>query len=254
MQETYTWKGGGYDNTATTTIAGNVSIDPGATLQNMHIFHVGGNWTNDGDYLANGAMIVFDGSGTQSISASTFNNFIIDKPVGSVAELTGNIVINGDFTVQSGTFDIKTFDCNRSSLGDSFTLAADATFIVGGNNPPFNFASGSLDNASTVIADGTSSQIIFASISVTLSSRNAGAKTLVPRIPSMAILTVKGVSNSGREYADWRRLADGTFHTFLRNFTPEQRSNWLAIQPSRPLTRFTAVTPIMDDVTSIACW
>ena len=173
---------GHLDLESTSTIAGSVTVASGAILHNEGIMHVGGDWNNDGTYMETGSTVIFDGAGTQNISASTFNNLVIDKPVGSVANLTGNAVLNGDFTVMSGTFDIHTYDCNRSVLGGTITLADSATFIVGGNNPPTNFANGSLAVSSTVIANGTIPQIIFGVDFGNLVFRNAGAKTLVSPI------------------------------------------------------------------------
>ena len=154
-----------------------------------------GNWNNNGTYIPTGSSIFFDGSGTQTISASTFNNFNINKPVGTAAILTGNIVLNGDLTVTSGTFDIKTFDCNRSVQGGTLTLADSATFIVGANNSPLNFSNGTLANSSTVIANGTGPQFIFGVTFGNLILRNAGVKTLVSPITVNGDFTIESGSN-----------------------------------------------------------
>jgi len=182
---------GELDNSSSATIAGNVTIATGATFQNTGMLHVGGNWTNNGNYVGLGAHLKFNGSGTQTISATTFNNVVIDKPVGSLAILTGNMVINGDLTVTSGTFDIKTFDCNRSTLGGVLTLADAATFIVGANNAPLNFSEGNLSASSTVIADGTNSQNIYGVDFGNLTFRNGGVKTLVTPITVKGTLTIE---------------------------------------------------------------
>ncbi|MEO6669253.1 MAG: LamG-like jellyroll fold domain-containing protein [Ferruginibacter sp.] len=186
---------GELDNNSTTTIAGNVTIAAGAIFDNHGILHVGGNWTNNGNYSANGTNVFFDGTGTQTISATTFNNIIINKPVGSTAMLTGNIVLNGDLTITSGTFDIKTFDCNRSVQGGTITLADSATFIIGANNSPLNFANGTLATSSTVIANGTGPQFIFGVDFGNIVFRNAGAKTLVAPITVKGDLTIEAGSN-----------------------------------------------------------
>jgi hypothetical protein len=184
------------DNFSTTTISGNVTIDSGATFHNTNgILHIGGNWTNNGSYAANGASIFFDGSGTQNISASTFNNLNINKPVGSTAVLTGNVVINGDLTVISGTLNIKSFTCDRSVPGGTITLADSATFIVGANNAPANFSAGTLANSSTVIADGTGPQAIYGESFGNLVFRNSGAKTLIAPITVNGDLTIESGSN-----------------------------------------------------------
>ncbi|MES2778353.1 MAG: LamG-like jellyroll fold domain-containing protein [Bacteroidota bacterium] len=182
---------GQLDNSSTINILGNVTISSGATLLNNYMLHVGGNWLNNGTYIATGAHIVFNGSGTQTISASTFNNMEVNKPVGSTAELTGNIIINGDLTVHSGTLNIKSFNCDRPVLGGNFTLEDSATFIVGGNNIPVNFSAASFSNSSIVIADGTSSQAIYGTSFGHIIFRNAGTKTLTSPITVNGNLTVE---------------------------------------------------------------
>ncbi|MBL0745847.1 T9SS type A sorting domain-containing protein [Chryseolinea lacunae] len=182
---------GELDNHAATTIAGNVTIAPGGILDNSNTLTVGGDWLNNGSFVANGGQEIFDGAGAQSISSSTFNDLVINKPVGTTATLTGNIAIHGDLTVASGTFDIKTFDSNRTVQGGTITLAAPATFIVGANNSPLNFSNGTLDVASTVIANGVNPQFIFGLEFGNLIFRNGGLKTLVSPINVKGTLTIE---------------------------------------------------------------
>ncbi|MBC7937618.1 MAG: hypothetical protein H7Y86_19895 [Rhizobacter sp.] len=187
---------GELDNLSTTTIAGNVIISSGATLHNHNILHVGGNWTNNGTFTATAASIFFDGSGTQTISSSTFNNFNINKPVGSIAELTGNIVIKGNITVTSGTLNTKTFNWNRSTLGGSILVADAGTVIISANNIPTNFTSGVLGNASTVILDGTGPQSLPLPIAFGhIIFRNAGVKTLTAPFTVNGNLTIESGSS-----------------------------------------------------------
>jgi len=181
---------GEVDNLSRTSIGGDVSIYPGAIFENLSILHVGGNWTNNGTFTGNGAGIYFDGIGTQTISATTFNNFTIDKPVGAVAVLTGDVAIKSDFNVHSGTFDIKSFNCNRTTQGGTLTLGDSATFIVGGNNSPLYFSNGDLSNSSTVIANGATTQIIFGVDFGHLVFQNSGPKILVAPINIHGNLTI----------------------------------------------------------------
>lgn len=186
---------GQLDNNTTTIIAGNVTIAPGAFLNNNYILHVGGNWVNNGSFTATSASIYFDGSSTQTISATTFNNLNINKPVGTRAILTGNISIKGDLNLISGTFNIMGFDCNRTTQGGTITLADSATFIIGANNSPLNFSNGTLATSSTVIADGTGPQLIFGEQFGNLIFRNAGLKTLVSPISVKGDLTIENGSS-----------------------------------------------------------
>ncbi|HMK04643.1 MAG TPA: hypothetical protein VK489_10645, partial [Ferruginibacter sp.] len=173
---------GELDNLATATITGNTTVNTGAIFRNFHYLHVQGNWTNNGTYTASSASIYFDGAGTQNISSSTFNNLNINKPVGSVANLTGDVIINGDLVLTSGTFDIKSYNCNRSVQGGTIVIGDSATFIVGANNSPLNFSKGQLAVSSNVIANGTGPQYIFGLEFGNLIFRNAGVKTLVSPI------------------------------------------------------------------------
>lgn len=114
-------------------VAGDVTIAAAASVHNSGSFYVGGNWNRTGTYTSNGASIYFNGAGTQTISGSTFNNLIIDKPV-TIAQLAGNVIINSDVTVKSGTFDVHTFTCDRSVAGGKATLEASGTIVIESNS------------------------------------------------------------------------------------------------------------------------
>jgi len=62
---------GELDNLSATTINGNVSIVSGASLYDFQSMHLSGNWSNSGIYVATGANTYFEGTGAQTISAST---------------------------------------------------------------------------------------------------------------------------------------------------------------------------------------
>ena len=183
------------DNNDTSNISGNVTISTGTTLQNHSVLYVGGNWLNNGTFTENNGTVFFDGTGTQTVSATTFNNLNINKPVGTSAILTGNISIKGDLTLMSGTFNIMSFDCNRATLGGNITLADASTFIISANNAPTNFSNGTVADSSTVIADGTGPQAIFGVDFGNLIFRNGGAKTLVSPITVNGNLTIEAGSN-----------------------------------------------------------
>lgn len=186
---------------STADIRGNVNISAGASVLNNDSLIVGGNWVNNGSYLAADAYMTFNGTGSQSVSATTFNNLIIDKPVGSLATLTGNVGIKGDLTVRSGTLDIMSFVCDRTAPGGTFTLEDSATFIIGGNNAPANFAAGTLAISSTVIANGTGAQAIYGETYGNMIFRNVGVKTLITPITVNGTLTIENGAefNGGAE-------------------------------------------------------
>lgn len=164
---------------STTSISGDVTIDAGSILQNNDSIYVGGNWANNGTYIPVGSSILFNGSGTQTISASNFGNFNISKPSGT-AILTGDLTISGNLIITSGTLDFQTYFIYRDVVGGFSSIADGATGIIGGNNGPVNFSTNTLGAASTVIFNGADPQyLVFDNIIFgNLIFRNAGTKIL----------------------------------------------------------------------------
>ena len=207
---------GELDSSSTLTISGNVTINSGTILENNNTIHVGGNWTNNGTYEAFGTGVYFDGSGTQYISGSTFGTLTINKPSGS-AILTGDLNINGNLIVSSGTLDFQTYFIYRSTIGGLANIADGATAIIGGNNGPSGFATNTWGAASTVIFNGTGPQSLsFAGINFGhLTFSNAGTKTLFSAATVNGNLTIdSGVTFDASSYTitlngDW--INNGTF-------------------------------------------
>jgi len=188
---------GELDNMTTTQIAGNVTISSGGTFHNQGLLHIGGNWSNSGIYNATGASIFFDGSGTQTISASTFNNFNLNKPVGSTAVLSGNAIITGNVNIISGTLDIQSYTCSRNVPGGSVTVNDSGTIIIGANNAPLNYAAYTLGSASTIIFNGTAAQsLVLPGISFGhLIFKNSGVKTFNASVVVKGDLTIESGAN-----------------------------------------------------------
>jgi hypothetical protein len=186
---------GELDNNSTTTIAGNVTIASGATLDNHGILQVGGNWANNGNYTSNGTgtNVIFDGSGTQTISSTTFNNLEFNKPVGSVAVLTGNVTLKGNLAGTSGTLDIGTYFFNRDIVGGSATMTNAATLIIAADNAPNKFAGYNLASGSTIIFNGTSTQhLLLPGLAYgNLVFRNSGSKILYTATTVNGDLTIE---------------------------------------------------------------
>lgn len=184
---------GELDVLSPTTILGNITITSGSILKNISTLQVGGNWTNSGTYADVAASVLFNGSGTQTISATTFNNLIFNKPIGSLAILSDNVILTGDLTGTSGTLNIGTFTCNRNVPGGTATLGSAATLIVSASNPPANYSNYVVSSSSTVILDGTSAQTLtfpptsFGNIIL----RNAGLKTLTSPLFANGDLTIE---------------------------------------------------------------
>ncbi|MEQ1642209.1 MAG: hypothetical protein ABL959_02040 [Pyrinomonadaceae bacterium] len=188
-------RSGEVDNLSTFTISGNLTIASGAALHNHLYVHVHGDWTNNGSFNADAtATMTFDGSGTQHISSSTFNNLHINKPVGSVAVLTGNVVVNSDLIVTSGTLDLENYSCNRSTAGGTFTLDNNATIMVDGSNLPSNFSTQAISNSSTINFDGGTSQTIPGGTFGNVIFSDVGTKTLSAPINVNGNLTIENGS------------------------------------------------------------
>lgn len=180
-------------NNATTTISGNVTIASGATLTNDHIINVGGNWNNSGTFNGNGIGVIFDGIGTQTISSSIFNNLEINKPVGSVAVLTGDVTIKGNLVGTSGTLDIGSYFFNRDVVGGTATISDNAILIIAADNAPNKFSNYYLSSGSTVVFNGTGTQNLMLPGLVygNLIFRNSGTKILYTALSVMGNLTIE---------------------------------------------------------------
>ena len=183
----------------------------GGTLENQNILQVGGNWLNNGTYAGNGINVIFNGAGTQTISASTFNNLEFNKPVGSVARLTGAVTLKGNLTGTSGTLDIQSYFFNRDVVGGTASMTDSATLMVAADNAPDKFANYSLSANSTVILNGTGTQhlLLPGVVYGNLTFQNAGTKILYTAI------TVKG-----------KLLIDSTAIFDAQNNTINLFGNW----------------------------
>ncbi|WP_343667968.1 hypothetical protein [Chitinophaga sp.] len=194
---------GELDISGATNITGDVTIASGAILNGGTVTNtVGGNWNNSGTFVPSGGTITFNGSGAQSISASSFNNLIINK-AGGTATLSGNVSINSDLTLSSGTLSLSTFTCNRSSSGGTCTLTNGTTLLAGGtNNFPANFVTYASGTSSTVNYNGTVAQRVAPVTYGNLIFTNGGTKTLNGNAIVNGDLTINsGATFSGSSYS-----------------------------------------------------
>ena len=180
-------------NASILTIKGNVTIAPSAILQNNNILKIGGNWANSGNYIGVGVNVIFDGPGTQTISATTFNNLEFNKPSNTLAELTGNVIIKGNLSGTGGIVDTKSFFFNRNIAGGTAMISDSATLIIGANNAPDKFANYALASQSTIIFNGADTQhlLLPGLVYGNVIFRNAGAKILYTPITVMGNFTIE---------------------------------------------------------------
>lgn len=190
---------GELDIDASSTISGNVVINPGTILYgDASTINVGGNWANSGTFTAGTGTVVLNGGGAQTISSTTFNNLTIDKTGGS-ASLSGNITINSNLSLLAGTFDLATYTANRSSAGGQLNISNGATLLAAGsNNFPQNFANSVLGNSSTVHYNGTIAQTVTGTAygNLVFSNGGANAKTLSSSVTVNGDITL----NSGAHF------------------------------------------------------
>jgi len=187
---------GGLDLNANTTVTGNISIAATGVLYGDAItLATGGNWSNSGSFLPGSGTVTFNGTGSQTISSSTFNAIIINKASGT-ATLNGNVTVNNTLDVQAGTLDLATYTANRSAAGGQFSLAANTAIFVGGsNNFPQNYANNTLNAASTVTYNGTGIQTVtgISYGNLVFSNGGSNAKTLSGSLSATGNITL----NSG---------------------------------------------------------
>lgn len=182
---------GELDINSATTVIGDVNISSGAILNGDGVVTtVGGNWNNSGFFISLSGTVLLNGSGTQTVTATTFNNLTLNKASGT-AQLTGNVAITGNLTVTTGTLDLATFTANRSSAGGILTVAGGATLLAGGsNNFPANYITNTLNTSSTVNYNGTVAQSVAGVSYGQLVLSNSGTKTLAASATVNGDLTI----------------------------------------------------------------
>jgi hypothetical protein len=201
---------------ASTTVTGNVSIASAGTLNGGAITAtVGGNWANAGTFTPASGSVNFAGTGAQSISASTFNNLIINKASGT-ATLTGNAAILSNLSVTAGTLDIGSFTANRSVTGGTLTISNGAALSLSGTAFPSNYSTYTLGATSTVTYNGLGAQSISAISYGHLVLTNGftgksltGTTTVNGNLTISSGATLLGSSFTLNLYGDW--LNSGTF-------------------------------------------
>lgn len=166
------------------TVAGDVTTSSGTTInENAATLNVGGNWNLAGNFNAPSGGVFFDGTGSQSITQTTFNDVTINKASGT-ATLANNVTVNGDLLVTAGTLDLATFTMNRATTGGEFAVSDGATLALGGSsNFPTNYTIQTLGSNSTVNYNGAS-QNITPTVYGNLTVSNTGTKTFSVSTPT----------------------------------------------------------------------
>ncbi|HZH67495.1 MAG TPA: hypothetical protein VEY10_21575, partial [Flavisolibacter sp.] len=200
IANTLTIGSGTLDVFANTTVVADVTIAPGASLvAESNSISVGGNWNNSGSFNPGTGTISFNGTGGQTISSSTFNQLIINKPSGT-AVLSGNLAINSNLTIGAGVLNLSAYTVNRTTRGGSFIMGDATSLLAGGaSNFPANFSVYSLHGNSTVEYNSLVSQAVegVSYGHVVFSNGGSNTKTL----SASAVISGNITINSGASLA-----------------------------------------------------
>lgn len=172
---------GDFNLGANTTVSGNVSMAASTGLHGDGItLSVGGNWSNAGTFYPGSGAVVFNGNAAQLIAATTFNDLTINTS-SATASLGGNVTVNSNLNILSGTLDVGAYTANRSATGGQLNVADGANLLVGGaNNFPQNFTANNLGSNSTVQYNGSAAQTVtgIGYGNLTFSNGGVNAKSL----------------------------------------------------------------------------
>lgn len=167
---------GSLGTSAPVTVGGNITIATGATLDaSTSTVSLGGNWSRSGSFVSGEGEVIFNGSGSQSIGATSFTNLTIFKPAGT-ATLAGNLTVNGNLNLSGGTLNLATYTANDNVGSNAFDMLAGTTLQVGGaGNFPSNYAATSIAPTNTTeynasVAQSIDSTVAFGNLTLTNSS------------------------------------------------------------------------------------
>lgn len=104
-------------NNQTIGVTGNVAVNGGKLTAGSAAINVAGNWTNAATFTASTSTVTFNGSvnqvitpGGQSFNNLTLNNTGTTPGTNDKLIVSGNLTANADFTLTDGTFDLDTND------------------------------------------------------------------------------------------------------------------------------------------------
>jgi hypothetical protein len=177
---------------------GSMNINNNGTLTNQNATNPTLNVVNAGSTVNYNAA-----SGTnQTVATATYGNLILSnstgagattKTLGSSISIAGNLTVNG-----YATFDMVTFNANRTGGGGTLSVAANSTLKLSGttggaslpNNFPVNFSTMTLATTSTVEYYGASAQNIYASPTYGNLTLTSGTKTAAAGLTIVGNLTI----------------------------------------------------------------
>ena len=177
----------------TLTIGNDITIGASTEVFEFNtLIQVGRNWSNSGNFEISGGTVEFNGAIFQVVDGNTFNNLVVNKPSG-VLGLAGDLIIENNISVLSGSLDLNARTANRSVVGGSLTIDSGTTVLIGGaSNFPGNFLTQNIDTHSTVIYDGAIDQSVLPITygNLVLSNGSPNEKTLERGISILGDLTI----------------------------------------------------------------
>lgn len=184
--------GSNNNNNRILTVSGNLTVSNSASLQvydnttntRNHQLIIGGNLEINGTFDlnrdANGfCSTTFNGTAQTISGTGSIADFYNLTNTSGTLILERNIrIVEGNLTVNGGTFDLGTFAANRSTAGGTLTVAAGAALRIGGTNAlPLNYSTYSLNNTSTVEYYGSNQTITVVNYSNLTSGNNSGTNS-----------------------------------------------------------------------------
>ena len=175
-------------DTAPVVVASNFTITNGTVTAPTNL-SVAGNWTSSGSFLHNGGTITFNGSSTGKTitpNISPFNNITFNGS-GAWSPATNDMVVQGNLTMASGTFDTTNGTANVTVNGNvqgangviNMTSANTFTQRVTSNK---NFGT------TTSATNWTFNNLVF-------SNASASAATITTQTGGTGTVTINGAMN-----------------------------------------------------------
>jgi hypothetical protein len=119
----------------THTIAKNLTISSGTTFNgsiNNPVLNLGGDFINNGTFIAGSSTVVFQGSSAQNISgtsSTTFHHLTINNNAG--LNLSGTHSVGGALTFSSGLINTSASNLLQMLAGSSMSGAGEASYVNG---------------------------------------------------------------------------------------------------------------------------
>ncbi len=186
------------DLEGTLSVLGNIDIGVGTILNvpASSTINLGGNWVLSGSFVPGSGTVNFNGSGAQSVVATTFNDLSVNKASGTLT-LLDDLIINGDVSIQNGTVEVSTYDVSRSTEGGTVSLGAGASARFGGTSLQINNFSNLITDPTSTIEFYTTSSRIIPPVSygnLTITGGGSNAKIMVGPTSVSGTLTVSSGS------------------------------------------------------------